>query len=60
MKNKMKKEKPCLYCNGTGEIQVEFCDICGKEANCGNYEGKRICQQCWAATLTDNEINNLL
>lgn len=55
----MKKDITCDKCHGTGRIEVNICDECGEETNTGDYEGKQICPNCWAAKLTGEEINNL-
>lgn len=55
----MKKEITCDKCHGTGKMEINICDECGEETNTGDYEGKQICPNCWAAKLTGEEINNL-
>lgn len=55
----MIKEIVCKCCDGRGKQDIELCDNCGKEVSCGDYEGKRCCQNCWNETLTKEEINNL-
>ena len=58
-KTKMKQEKICDKCDGIGKIEVSVCDDCGQEKRVGEYEGRQICHQCWAGTLTDEEISEL-
>ena len=59
----MKKEQVCEYCHGKGKIEIKVCDDCGSEYGVGKYNDngkeKEICQNCWAKTLTDEEIANL-
>ena len=54
----MKKQIICKNCKGEGRIEIIICDQCG-EHPAGKYESKDLCQQCWAATLTNKEIANL-
>lgn len=56
----MKKEINCSACEGTGKKTISICDECGKEGWVGEYEGREICQQCWFATLSDEEIADLV
>lgn len=58
-KGRMNKEVACKKCNGTGKETVQTCDGCGKETRCGEYEGQWICVDCWAKSLSPEEINNL-
>lgn len=55
----MKKEILCDNCNGSGKIEIDVCDECGKQTTVGKYGAQMICQSCWAVTLTDEEIENL-
>jgi RNA polymerase subunit RPABC4/transcription elongation factor Spt4 len=55
----MKKYKSCKHCKGMGRILRAVCDECGSDEHVGVYEGKDICHNCWAKSLTDEEINNI-
>ncbi len=55
----MNKEITCRTCQGSGKQKIEICDDCGQEVSCGDYEGRRICQQCWSQKLTEEEIENI-
>lgn len=35
------------------------CEVCGKHKRVGEHQGKKLCQDCWADTLTDEEIKSL-
>ena len=54
----MRKRIKCEDCDGTGKIEVVACDRCG-EYPAGKVEDEDLCQNCWAKTLSDEEINNL-
>ncbi|MCK9370765.1 hypothetical protein M0R04_12720 [Candidatus Dojkabacteria bacterium] len=58
----MKKKTKCEYCGGTGEVEVDVCDVCGaseKDVFIGRYKGKHICHSCYFDRLTDEEIKEL-
>ena len=53
----MSREIMCEVCSGTGKIKVDACAECNTEsAFLGEYEGKIICQECWGAKLTAEDI----
>ena len=44
---------------GTGNFELRVCDVCGSDVGVGIYEGQAVCQNCWAKTLTKEEIETL-
>jgi len=56
----MKTANTCPKCNGTGEEIYHICDICkSRDTVAVIDDGAELCQECWAKTLTDEEIQNL-
>jgi len=56
----MKTARTCPKCNGTGQEIYRICDICNGKDNVAFIDsGEDLCQDCWAKTLTDEEIKDL-
>lgn len=55
----MKKVIDCATCQGKGSYEIDICDECQSDEWVSHCEDKILCNDCWAATLSDKEIQEL-